>query len=153
MRTLAITLFAAAIVLSTQALSAQQVGRNVAPGASAGVTFTAGTQLVVETVVVKDKAGKAIEGLTAQDFTVTEDGSPQAVKVFDFQKFAEAPARAADAPLPARAAPFAKLNRTQIAPEPTGEFHYRDRRLLALYFDMTAMPVPDQIRALTAAEK
>lgn len=30
---------------------------------------------------------------------------------------------------------------------------YRDRRLLALYFDMSAMPVGDQLRALTAAQK
>ncbi len=28
---------------------------------------------------------------------------------------------------------------------------YQDRRLLALYFDMSAMPEPDQLRAFTAA--
>jgi VWFA-related protein len=30
---------------------------------------------------------------------------------------------------------------------------YRDRRLMVLYFDMTAMQVPEQLRALSAAEK
>jgi integrase len=35
----------------------------------------------------------------------------------------------------------------------TGEIQYRDRRLLTLYFDMSAMPVPDQIRALDYSEK
>src|SRR5204863_5989665 len=30
---------------------------------------------------------------------------------------------------------------------------YRDRRLLAVYFDMTAMPPQDQLRALTYARK
>ncbi len=45
------------------------------------------------------------------------------------------------------------LARVEIAPERPGEITHRDRRLLALYFDMTAMPVPDQIRALSAAEK
>ena len=59
-------------------LCGQQVGRNVAPGAGGTATFQTGTQLVIETVVVKDKAGKAVEGLTAKDFTVTEDGVPQA---------------------------------------------------------------------------
>jgi len=129
------------------------VGRNTAPGAQPNVTFQTGTQLVIETVVVKDKSGKPVEGLSTKDFTVTEDGVPQVIKVFDFQRFEDAPAQPVTAPLPARAEPFAKLSRTQIAPEPTGEFRYRDHRLLALYFDMTTMPVPDQIRALNAAQK
>ena len=34
--------------------------------------MTASAQLVVETVTVKDKSGKIVEGLTAKDFTVTE---------------------------------------------------------------------------------
>ena len=46
-----------------------------------------------------------------------------------------------------------KLPRTQIAPETPGKIRYDDRRLLALYFDMTAMPGPDQLRALCAAQK
>jgi VWFA-related protein len=144
----------AVLLAASIALPAQQVGRNTAPGGQPNVTFQTGTQLVIETVVVKDKAGKPVEGLTAKDFTVTEDGAPQTIKVFDFQRFEETPpSQPATAPLPARAEPFARLSRTQIAPEPTGEFRYRDHRLLSLYFDMTAMPVPDQIRALSAAQK
>src|SRR5262249_43069075 len=34
-----------------------------------------------------------------------------------------------------------------------GVTRYRDRRLIGLYFDMTRMPVPDQLRALAAAQK
>ena len=37
---------------------------------------------------------------------------------------------------------------TLIAPESPGNTHYKDRRLLALYFDLTAMPQADQLRAL-----
>ena len=40
-----------------------------------------------------------------------------------------------------------------ITPEKPGDIRYRDRRLLAIYFDMSAMPVPDQLRSLTAAQK
>ena len=43
------------------------------------VKFQSTTQLVVETVSVKDKNGKAIEGLTAKDFVVTENGQPQTI--------------------------------------------------------------------------
>ena len=38
------------------------------------VKFQTTTQLVVEMVSVKDKNGAVIEGLTAKDFTVTENG-------------------------------------------------------------------------------
>jgi VWFA-related protein len=118
------------------------------------VTFKTSTQLVIETVGVKDKSGKPIEGLTAKDFNITEDGMPQTIAFFEYQKLPEAPADAilTTAAVPA-AAPMPKLPRTQIAPERPGDVRYRDRRLLALYFDMVSMPIPDQLRALEAAQK
>src|SRR5438874_13076177 len=53
------------------------------------VKFQANTQLVVEMVSVKDKNGKVIEGLTAKDFTVTENGTPQTIRFCEFQKLEE----------------------------------------------------------------
>lgn len=44
------------------------------------------TRLAMLDVVVKDPSGKVIEGLDAGDFVVKEDGNPQAIKVFEFQK-------------------------------------------------------------------
>ena len=44
--------------------------------------FRSGTRLVVETVSVKDKNGKPVEGLTAKDFTILEDGEPQTITQF-----------------------------------------------------------------------
>src|SRR5580704_15743625 len=49
------------------------------------VTFSANAQLVLEQVNVKDKDGKAIEGLKKEDFTVTEDNKPQTIKFFDYE--------------------------------------------------------------------
>ncbi len=115
-------------------------------------TFQTSTHLVIQTVNVKDKNGKAIEGLTAKDFTVTEDGVPQTVKFFEFQKLEEIPGSAPAAPS-IGAVNLHKLGRTQIAPEPPGDVRYKDRRLLALYFDMSAMPEGDQLRAFAAAQK
>ena len=130
--------------------SAQQIGQNAPVGGNSGNTFSTSSQLVVETVTVKDKKGKPIEGLTAKDFTVTEDGAEQAIRLFEFQKVPEA----ADA-APVIAAipqPLKKLPESQITPERPGDLRYHDRRLLVLYFDMTAMPPGDQLRAITAAE-
>lgn len=142
-------------LMFTWSAGAQQPtpGQNVPPGAEPA-TFKTSTQLVIETVGVKDKSGKPIEGLTAKDFVVTEDGAPQNIAFFEYQKLPETPA-APVAPDTANVVitPLAKLPKTVIAPESPGDLHYRDKRLLALYFDMTNMPIPDQLRALAAAQK
>ena len=125
-----------------------------APAAADTVTFKTSTQLVVETVNVKDKSGKPIEGLTKEDFIVTEDGAPQSIAFFEYQKLPEAPsAPITTNTLPAAVVPFPKLPKTTIAPERPGDVRYRDKRLLVLYFDLVAMPIPDQLRALEAAQK
>ena len=66
-----------AVFLSwTLIASAQQVGQN-STNAGPAATFQATTQLVVETVAIKDKSGKPVTGLTKENFTVTEDGMPR----------------------------------------------------------------------------
>ncbi|HYK88968.1 MAG TPA: VWA domain-containing protein [Acidobacteriota bacterium] len=139
------------ILLCALAAAAQQVGQNAPVSGGGQVTFRAATQLVVETVVVKDKTGRAIEGLAAKDFTVTEDGAPQKISIFEFEKLPEVP-ETAPLPEPGRPKLLDKLPRTQISPEAPGSVRYNDRRLLALYFDLTAMPPPDQLRALNSAK-
>ncbi|HVO97033.1 MAG TPA: VWA domain-containing protein [Bryobacteraceae bacterium] len=131
----------------------QQVGQNNTQAPSGTATFSVSQQLVIETVLVKDKSGNPIEGLTAKDFTVTEDGAPQEIKFFEYQKVEEILAKAE--PLPPVGPPvyFEKLPHSQIAGEVPGQTLYKDHRLLALYFDLTAMPPQDQLRALTAAQK
>jgi VWFA-related protein len=124
-------------------------------------TVRTGTRLIVETVTVKDKEGKPIEGLTAKDFTLTEDGDPQAITFVEYQRVEAAPAPAQAAPSPAPAVP------TPAAPPPAaaspavqptiasaapGDIKYRNRRLLVLYFDVTSLPPDDLVRACAAAQ-
>ena len=136
------------------AAAAQQIGQNAPPKGSGTPTISVSTQLVVETVVVKDKKGNPIEGLTAKDFTVTENGVPQAIAFCEHQKLPETPSAAPAARSePENITIYDKLARTRISPEAPGNIRYKDRRLLALYFDMTAMPPADQMRALAAAQK
>ena len=119
-------------------------------------TFHANTRVVIETVSVTDKAGHAVTGLTAKDFEITEDGKPQTVASCDFQLLSgpAAPSTTVPPPPPAeqrRAAP--PVTTFQITPETPGDTRYNGRRLVALYFDLTAMPVEDQLRALDAAHR
>jgi VWFA-related protein len=118
------------------------------------VTFTSSTQLVVETVVVTDKSGKPVLGLKADDFVLTENGVPQTIRVFDFQDLPKSPATTPTVHSePEQIHIFDKLGNSHIAPETAGNVKYQDRRLLALYFDMTAMQEADQMRALNAAKQ
>ncbi|HZP03941.1 MAG TPA: VWA domain-containing protein [Terracidiphilus sp.] len=143
-----ISLFCAAVLAN-----AQQVGQNKAADAPQ-ITLTVQSQLVVEAVAVKDKQGNFVPGLTAKDFTVTEDGVPQTVRFCEHQDLTT------DAtPLPASNRSnedikiYNRLARTQIAPERMDNERYKNRRLIALYFDMVGMRPDDQIRALNAAEQ
>ncbi len=68
----------------------QKIGTNTAPGQTETYKLTLNSQLVVEQVEVKDKQGNFVNGLTAKDFTVTEDGAPQTIKFCEHQQFSEA---------------------------------------------------------------
>jgi len=133
------------------AAAAQQVGQNAPLEGNATTTIKVSSQLVVEAVVVRDKKGDPVPGLTARDFTVTEDGVPQTIRFCEHQELPVGP-QPATPPQPENVKIYDRLARTRITPEASGNFRYKDRRLLALYFDMTAMPPPDQMRALAAAQ-
>ncbi|MFZ0633248.1 MAG: VWA domain-containing protein [Acidobacteriaceae bacterium] len=145
---------AGALLCAAMAAGAQTVGTNQQAGQNGTYTLSVNSQLVVETVVVKDKEGHFVPGLTAKDFHVEEDGVPQAIRIFEHQALATA-----STPLPVTPRDqeditlYHRLVSTQIAPEVPGQTHYSGHRLLAFYFDMTAMPYDDQQRALRAAEK
>ncbi len=145
---------ASLLLLAPVSLLAQQIGTNTTQAKADTYTLQVKSQLVVETVVVKDKDGKPIDGLTAKDFTLTEDGVAQKIRYCEQQT------------LPVDATPllvsrsdeeqikiYKRLNRTQVSTESNGQGQFKDRRLLALYFDMSAMRPQDQQRALFAAEK
>jgi VWFA-related protein len=134
--------------------TAQQIGQNSPAGAQDNFTLSVKVQLVVEAVEVKDKQGNPIQGLTAKDFTVTENGEPQTLRYCEHQDLSKsakslAALKAGEEELHI----YKKLARTQIAPETIDKERYKNRRLLALYFDISAMRPPDQLRALNAAEQ
>ena len=111
--------------------------------------FEAAANLVVVDVTVRDRAGNPVEGLKKEDFTVIEDGKPQAISVFEFQKLAlDRLPRLDPASVPVAAAPA-----PDAPQEPGAKPWYQDRRLLALFFDLSGMPPADLFRAQDAALK
>ncbi len=132
----------------------QQIGQNANPEGTSTATFKSTTQLVVEAVTVKDKKGNPIEGLGVKDFTITENGVLQTISFCDHQALPITPGEAPPAPsAPEDINVFYRLGEMHILPEAPGTLRYQDRRLLAMYFDMTAMSPTEQMRALAAAQK
>jgi VWFA-related protein len=137
------------------AASAQQTGSNTSAGRTKSFKFEATSQLVVEDVIIRGKDGNPVPDLKPSAFTVLEDGKPQKIAVFEFQKLENqalpAPALAPAAlPEPTAANSVAG---NQITPERPGDIKYKDKRLMVMFFDMTSMPIQDQMRAQAAARK
>jgi VWFA-related protein len=110
-------------------------------------TFRTSTHLIVQTVSVKDKTGKPIEGLTARDFVVTENGQPQEIAFVEYQPLDSAPA-----PLSPAVTAVAPVTQPGISVPLPGDVRYRGRRLLVLYIDLTNMPFFDQLRVYSNAD-
>ena len=154
-------LFAVLLAVSSIGVFAQAPQQPVAAGAQRP-TFRASTLLIVETVTVKDRDGRAVEGLTAKDFVVTEDGTPQDISFVEFQRLEPPPAAgAASATATTAAAPSVAADPAAITAPTTGQIsigtpgqiRYQGRRLLVLYFDATSLPPADMARTYAAAMK
>jgi VWFA-related protein len=144
-----------------------QSGRNNTAANRGTFKFESTTQLVVETVILKDKGGNPIKGLKASDFVVTEDGKKQDVRICEYQELSETPESSPEpaltprGPAPVATTPAKEPEKpavksptaNQIAPAKPGEIKYKDRRLMVMFFDMTSMPIQDQLRAQGAALK
>src|SRR5262244_2834952 len=68
------------------------------PRAAQRPSFRSDTRLIVETVSVKGKDGRTIEGLTAKDFVITEDNEPQTISFVEFQRLESGPRDSAVVP-------------------------------------------------------
>jgi len=149
--------YVAAIVLLLAAAAGsrpQQVGQNSVPGTTQSFTLKVQSNLVLEAVTVKDKQGNFVHGLTAKDFVLTEDGTPQTIRYCEWQNLAgTAKPLPLETPSDENITIYNRLVNTQIAPESMDDERYKDHRLLALYFDMSALSPPDEMRALGAAEQ
>jgi VWFA-related protein len=172
--TLVILLGALLIAAAQQTTTTPAAGQKKAPAATKSTkqsstqnagkktfSFSDTVQLVVVDVFAKDKSGNPIQNLTAKDFTITEDGKVQDIKKCEYQELKNDPEPPPPPPAPKPViaeAPKPKaevkaVTTTQITPAKAGEVKYKDKRLMVMFFDMTSMPIEDQIRAQDAAVK
>ena len=96
-----ITVFALAawtiVAAQTPAPSPAPAASADVPAAASSATFPTQVDVVTVDVVVTDKKGVPVTGLTKNDFVVTEDGEPQTISFVEFQRL---PAVANEKPAP-----------------------------------------------------
>ncbi len=117
---------------------------------SSGARLKVSTEIVLVNVVARDKHGNLIKDLKKEDFTVFEDGKKQDLASFDFEKVDEM-----------AMAGTAGTTVTGTAGQPSGllnskvqkSLDARDRRLMLLFFDFSAMEPDDIDRAVDAGKK
>jgi len=128
-------------LLLVAAPAAQQTPRPV---------FRSDVNLVVVDVVVRDRTGAVVRGLTAADFEVREDDKPQQVTSFDVEEVATAPQPATPSPqllTPGTPAP----STTSATATPVRREELAGRRLIVLLFDLSSMQPEELERATRAA--
>jgi VWFA-related protein len=143
----ALSLAAAALLLMNAAPAARSQNAPQAPQPQYRVKVT--SELVLVNVVVRDKKGTLVRDLKKEDFSVFEDNKHQDVSTFDFENVDElATAGPGEVTITGAAATGSLLRSTS---QPA--IDARDRRLMLLFFDFSAMD-PEQIeRSVDAGKK
>ena len=130
------------------ALLAQQAPSQPAPPTQATPAIRATAELVLVNVVARDKKGNLVRDLKQQDFAVLEDAQKQQISSFDFENVDDMALAAQTTPIVAGSAGPEIVS---VKPAPP-VMDARDRRLILLFFDFSAMD-PEQIdHAVNAAK-
>jgi VWFA-related protein len=150
-RTIAAILTATVLVAQAAALVFAQQAPPAPPPPTNSPRIEVTTELVLVNVVARDKKGNLVQDLKKEDFTLFEDGKKQQISTFDFENVEEQTAAgAAEATVSGVAGPGTLLRTAKKAPP---SLDARDRRLILMFFDFSAMD-PEQVdRSVDAAKK
>jgi VWFA-related protein len=119
------------------------------PAQDAEYQFHARSELVLVNVTVRDKGGHFVRDLKPEDFKLSEDGKPQKIVSFDIENTDALPSavipQAEGVVLETKAAAASDASNAASR-------EFKDRRLIILFFDLSAMEPDEMERAATAAE-
>jgi len=139
-----------ALLLGTSMPAQQQQQAQAQKPGEPGFRVKVTTEIVLVNVIARDKKGNLIRDLKQSDFTVYEDGQKQQVSSFDFENVDELQTAGAAGTTVTGAAG----GETGSLLRPTQEnLEARDRRLMLLFFDFSAMEPEEIDRAVEAGKK
>ncbi|MFI5090658.1 MAG: VWA domain-containing protein [Terriglobales bacterium] len=109
--------------------------------------FRVTVNMVLIDARVTDRSGKPIKGLTPEQFTLLEDGKPQKISSLDYHDL-DAMEAAGLANQPTLVVPLGV-----VQPPPEVQKKIRDRRLIVLFFDQTALQPDELMRSKEGCER
>jgi VWFA-related protein len=115
-------------------------------------TFRVQSELILVNVTVRDKNGNFVTGLKPGDFTILEDNKPQKVASFDLENVDAVATQDVAQAKPLSGDQTAPQAPAALTPSADAANQFKDRRLIVLFFDLSAME-PDEIdHAITSAQ-
>jgi len=116
--------------------------------------FRANLSIVSVDVIVRDKDGNVVRGLTDKDFELLEDGRPQEVRTFAFEEIKEGGSAEVSVNLLDGVAEKALASASATAPPtPMRSEDLAGRRLVILLFDTSSMQPEDVQRSVDSARQ
>lgn len=143
--------------LAVAVIATVLVGAPMRPQAQQAPVFRAALSMVSVDVVVRDRSGNVVRGLTQNDFTIMEDGRPQEVRTFIFQEISEKALAATSVDLlqgvEEKVLESTPRPATPAAPTPMRSEELAGRRLVILLFDTSSMSPEDTQRSVDSARE
>ena len=121
------------------------------PASQSRPTFRSGVDLVLVNVVVRDKSGQPVRGLTRDDFTVLEDGKPEAISTFSFEELDVVPAEAPPPSIPTVLGSIGRVPAAPLGSTPIMDVH--GRRIIVMLFDLSSMQAEELQRSFDSARE
>jgi VWFA-related protein len=108
--------------------------------------FRVTVNMVLIDARVTDRSGKPLKGLTPEQFTLLEDGKPQKISSLDYHDL-DATEAAGVANEPTLVVPLGVVQPPEVRRK------IRDRRLIVLFFDQTALQPDELLRSKEGCER
>ena len=136
---------------NTPAQQQQQTQAQAQKPGEPGFRMRVTTEIVLVNVIARDRKGNLIRDLKQSDFTVYEDGQKQQISSFDFENVDALQTAGAAGETVTGAAGIGTGRPAETAQ--ASSLEARDRRLMLLFFDFSAMEPEDIDRSVEAGKK
>src|SRR5215471_16448518 len=152
-RAIAVALIAGLLFTTLPAQTpSQQPAQQTKKDSQGAFRFRVETELVLVNVVARDKQGKAVSHLKADDFTLLEDGKPQHITTFDFENLETTAINSAAGNGPSQQTLTEQPQRPLLTSKDV-EQELSNKRVIVLFFDLSSLQPDELQRSVDAAKK
>src|SRR5215470_19022764 len=150
-RAIAIILIPALLLSALPAQTPSQQPQRTSPQQGA-FRIKVESELVLVNVVARDKQGRPVQDLKAEDFTLLEDGKAQHITTFDSENLDTTPINSAG-PSQQTVSDQSSAPSKPLLTSKDVEQELNNKRVIVLFFDLTSLQPDELQRSVDAAKK